>query len=110
MSAALAVEPGNAYMFVEPGALYELTSRRAEADKDYAAARAALPEATALNALCWGKATLGIRLQAALAECDTAIAKQPDNSAIMDSRAFVLLKLGRIDEAIEAYDRVIAQS
>lgn len=110
LSSALALQPRDVYLLVQRGASYELAGRRTEASKDYAAARAVQPDATALNALCWIKATLGVQLQTALAECDEAIAKRPDSSAIMDSRAFVLLKLGRIDEAIEAYDRVIAKS
>jgi tetratricopeptide (TPR) repeat protein len=49
-------------------------------------------------------------LDSALRDCDAARAKAPDNAAIMDSRGFVLLRLGRYDEAITAYDAALAKS
>jgi tetratricopeptide (TPR) repeat protein len=75
----------------------------AAADFDWLRAR---PPATASdwNTLCWDEATLGVSLDLALADCDKAVAGAPQNPAHIDSRAFVLLRLGRLAEAIAAYD------
>lgn len=75
----------------------------ASAEKDFAAARAKAKDATALNNLCWAKATAGIGLQSALADCDAALAKVPKSPAYLDSRALVYLRLGRLDEAVADY-------
>jgi tetratricopeptide (TPR) repeat protein len=63
----------------------------------------------ALNNLCWLQAGLGVFLDAALADCDAALAAAPGQPAFMDSRAFVLLRMGRVDEAIALYDAVLAK-
>ena len=57
--------------------------------------------------MCWEKATAGVALESALADCDAALAKSPDVAAYLDSRAFVMLRLGRLDEAIAGYTRAI---
>ncbi len=41
--------------------------------------------------------------------CDAAVAQMPWAMAILDSRAFVLLKLGRLPEAIATYDQVLSK-
>ncbi len=63
-----------------------------------------------LNYMCWEKATAGVALESALADCDAALAKSPDVAAYLDSRAFVMLRLGRLDEAIAEYTRVIVKA
>lgn len=80
------------------------------AAKDFAAARAEATEAVHFNNLCWAKATADVALESALEECNTALAKQPDAPGYLDSRALVLLRLGRIDDAIADYDRALAKS
>jgi tetratricopeptide (TPR) repeat protein len=62
-----------------------------------------------LNNLCWGQAILNVSLDRALADCDEAIAaasaaSRLSRAAFLDSRAFVLLRLGRLDESIAAYN------
>jgi tetratricopeptide (TPR) repeat protein len=79
----------------------------AVADKDFADARALAKTADMLNNLCWEKATAGVALDRALAECDAGLALTPDASEIVDSRGFTLLRLGRLDESITAYDRAL---
>ena len=64
--------------------------------------------ATALNNLCWAAAVAGVGLEATLADCDAGLAKQPDAGFIHDSRGLVLLRLGRIDDAVATYDRALA--
>lgn len=56
--------------------------------------------ATLLNERCWTRATANFELEQALADCEQAVARSPDNAAILDSRAFVKLRLGQIDGAI----------
>ena len=41
-------------------------------------------------------------------ECEAALAKEPTAAPILDSRAFVLLRLGRYDDAVQAYDKALA--
>lgn len=108
LSTAIRLEPNDVILLADRAVAKQLSGRKADADKDFAAARAAATDVADYNALCWTRATAGIDLRAALEDCDTAVAKAPDNSDPIDSRAFVLLRLGRIDEAITGYDRALA--
>lgn len=60
-----------------------------------------------LNDRCWTRALWGRELEAALADCDLALKKGGRNSSFMDSRGFVLLRMGRFAEAIRQYDAAI---
>lgn len=53
-----------------------------------------------LNSSCWTRATANIELERALADCEEAVRREPASPAILDSRAFVKLRLGQIDGAI----------
>ena len=53
-----------------------------------------------LNARCWARAEWGQDLPAALADCDASLKLAPNNAAVLDSRALVELRLGRIEAAI----------
>jgi tetratricopeptide (TPR) repeat protein len=107
-SAALAVEP-DPTLLVLRGTLYARSGDMARADKDFAAARAQMARAPDLNNACWTKATAGVALASALEDCDKALEKAPDCLKCRDSRAFVLLRLGRLDDAIADYDRTLAK-
>jgi tetratricopeptide (TPR) repeat protein len=48
-------------------------------------------------------------LDTALADCDAAIAKKPDDTDYLESRALVLLRLGRFGDAVKAYDTALAR-
>ena len=109
-SAALEKEPENSGLLDGRGIAYAKAGDQSQADKDFAAARLKATNEAMLNNLCWSKATNDVALERALSECDAALEKAPGSPAIIDSRAFVLLRLGRIDEAIAAYDQVIAKS
>ena len=61
-----------------------------------------------LNDRCWIRAEEGERLQDALADCDAALKTLPTDAGFLDSRAFVLLRLGRFSEAVAAYDQALA--
>lgn len=60
-----------------------------------------------LNNLCWTQATSGFGLEQALADCDAALAALPGEAALIDSRALVLLLLGRLEEARAAYEQAL---
>lgn len=111
-NAAVAADPQGADLLVGRGIAYMQAGNTALAQKDFAAARAlpaSGPEAAnRLNSMCWAKATAGVALESALADCDAALSKAPGIAGFLDSRGLVLLRLGRIDEAIEAYNRALA--
>jgi tetratricopeptide (TPR) repeat protein len=79
------------------------------ADLDWLRAHA---EATggAWNAICADEGRWGLALGAALADCDKGVSLAPRNAANLDSRALVLLRLGRLDEAIAGYDLALTLS
>ena len=77
-------------------------------------------QATGLNSLCWLRATSNRDLNEALDDCSRALDLKPheaeaelgsligrniasDDSHILDSRAFVYLRLGRTDDAVRDY-------
>jgi len=107
-SAALAVEPKDGTLLGSRGLAYARAGRTALANEDFAEARVKVTEPLLLNNMCWEKAKAGVALEAALADCDAALRKEPDAPAFLDSRGLVLLRMGRIDEAIATYDRALA--
>jgi tetratricopeptide (TPR) repeat protein len=62
-------------------------------------------EAILWDARCHFRAVVG-DLQAALADCNESLRLQP-SIVVFGTRGFVLLKLGRFDEAIAAYERAL---
>ena len=62
----------------------------------------------ALSARCWTRAAWGKELDAALADCDAAL-KGDRVSAVMGNRGLVLLRMGRLDDAIVQYTAAIGQ-
>ena len=110
LSKALEGAPNDLSLLLGRGLAYAKTGDKAHADADFAVARGHATRATELNNLCWSKATEGLALESALADCDAALAKAPGSPAYLDSRAFVLLRLGRLDEAIAEYTRAIVEA
>jgi tetratricopeptide (TPR) repeat protein len=109
-SAAIAKDPDAVSWLAGRGVTFAKKGDLPAANKDFDLARSKAREAGDLNNLCWEKATAGVALDSALRDCDAALAKEPGNAAILDSRGFVLLRLGRYDEAIAAYDAALAKS
>lgn len=62
----------------------------------------------ARNALAYHWAELNIHLERALAYADGAIASQPDIASFHDTRALVLYRLGRLDDALAAADHAVS--
>jgi tetratricopeptide (TPR) repeat protein len=56
-----------------------------------------------LNDRCWARAMLGTDLGLALKDCDDAVRLAPHSSSILDSRAFVRLRRGDLDDAMKDY-------
>jgi len=106
----IAAEPRNGNLLSQRGIAYVKIGNKTLADKDLDAARALAGTARDFNALCWQQATAGVELDRALAECDAALTLSPAENYIQDSRAFVLLRLGRIDEALDQYNKVLAKA
>lgn len=61
-----------------------------------------------MNNVCWAAAVLGFDPEQALADCDAALTALGESAAIIDSRAMVLLHLGRYEEARAAYEIALA--
>jgi len=63
-----------------------------------------------LNERCWARATGKVELAQAKADCDAALAlaSPTDAAPYLDSLGLVYLQLGRNAEALETYDRVLA--
>lgn len=108
LDTAIALEPDHPVLLIERAGLRfergDLEGGRA----DLAVARPIARESAGLlNNLCWTQAVAGVELQQALADCDAALRLRPEEAGFMDSRALVLLHLGRPAEAIEVYDRAL---
>ncbi len=81
-----------------------------EGQKLFESLDASAHTAVDLNNLCWLKATTDISLDSALAECRGALKLAPSLGGYEDSLGMVLLKLGRLDEALDAYNAAVAQN
>ena len=88
--------------------LYKL-GRTPEAEKLAANERKKARTATDFNNACWAKATAGVMLQSALEDCREALRLEPSKATYLDSLGMVLLKLGKLDEALSAFDQAIAR-
>lgn len=63
--------------------------------------------AEGLNALCWVQATTKTDLSQALDDCNAALKIEPAAAAIIDSKAMVLLQLGRNAEAAALFSKAL---
>jgi len=106
----LKAEPANVTALLQRGIAYGKTGQNTLAAKDFAAARAHAKIAQAFNTMCWEKATHDVALPSALADCETALVMAPGDASYLDSRGFVLLRLGRLDDAVAAYDAALIKA
>ncbi len=104
----LKLEPDNFAAAVSRAVLIHRMGRTDEASKVFASLRARAKTPTEFNNMCWEKATAGILLDSALVDCNEALKVKPDAAAYLDSLGMTLLRLGRYDDAIKAYDKAIA--
>ncbi|WP_206241010.1 DUF3857 domain-containing protein [Novosphingobium terrae] len=110
LSALVTRYPARYDLLLRRGIAYAKAGDGPAADKDFAEAHAHTQGAQPLNNLCWTKAIAGVGLNRALAECNAALVLSPGALDIQDSRALVLLRLGRVDEALEAYNMILAKA
>jgi tetratricopeptide (TPR) repeat protein len=85
------------------------SGRRAEGEKLFDSLRSATKDATDLNNMCYTQATADILLDSALQDCRDALKISPESGAYLDSLGMVLLRLGKLDEALAAYNAAIAK-
>ncbi len=104
----LAAHPEAATLQLVQGAAWAKADHADKAGADFAAVRRqGADNPGLLNNLCWTEAAFKPFLAAALADCETALKASPSLAEIIDSHAFVLLRLGRLDEALAEYDRAL---
>ncbi len=107
LDSALAQEPDDVTLRSWRGQIRALAGQTGLAREDFAFVRArGEGEPTNLNNVCWAQAISGFDLDAALADCDAAIAAAPV-AGFIDSRAMVLLQMERYAEARAAYDQAL---
>jgi tetratricopeptide (TPR) repeat protein len=80
----------------------QLLGRTDAANREFDALAAKDLDANDLNNLCWTKALANVALDRALAECDRSLAKD-DSFAAHDSKAMVLYRQSRFDDAIKEF-------
>jgi tetratricopeptide (TPR) repeat protein len=102
-------EPSNVGARLDRAQILVRAGRLKEAAAEFAWARAkSAGDANALNSLCWTQATVNVALKDALADCDASLKLAPTMVQTLDSRAFVLLRLGRYRESVAAYTLALA--
>ncbi|MGB7442779.1 MAG: tetratricopeptide repeat protein, partial [Coleofasciculaceae cyanobacterium] len=112
---AQALELYDAYLAIKPGAEFAMLARADvmlrdgrldDAIKAFRAALAAYPKsANTLNALGYTLADRTRKLREAEKLIDRALALEPDNAAIIDSKGWVLFQRGKLKEAREYLER-----
>jgi tetratricopeptide (TPR) repeat protein len=106
---AIALNPTFAEVYSNRGLSYRAIGDASHADQDYQKAIALLPKDTSgLNARAWMRALWGRDLNTALAECNTALQKTPNDGTLRGVCGFVRYRIGDTAGAIEAYDAAIA--
>jgi tetratricopeptide (TPR) repeat protein len=104
---ALEAAPDALQLLSLRGQLRASAGDAAGARSDFAAMRALDPgDPVLLNNVCWAQALEGFDLDQALADCDAALSA--GEAAFIDSRAMVLLHMGRYPEALADYDKALA--
>jgi tetratricopeptide (TPR) repeat protein len=110
LSVAVEAEPEDFGWLNTRGIALVRAGRPGEAEADFAKARSLALDAMALNNICYPKAVANVALERALEECEESLKLRPDFAPTLDSRGAVLLRLGRLDEAIRDFDRVLEQA
>jgi tetratricopeptide (TPR) repeat protein len=103
-------DPKNSWDGLQRAIVLAKVGRTSEAQKLFQAARSGAKTGPELNSLCWRKSTAGVMLDSALQDCRDALKLSPGAGQILDSLGMVLLKLGRLDEALDAYNQAVAKN
>ena len=103
---AIAIDPKHLYAYIGRSESYGQKKDYGQAIADLNKAIELDPKnAGAFNGRCWYNAVMG-QHEAALADCNRSLALQPSD-ATLDSRGFVYLKLGQLDNAIADYNAAL---
>ena len=86
------------------------SGQTASARAAFAALESKAKTASDFNALCWTKATSDVLLDTAIEDCQQALKLSPGTGGYVDSLGMALLKLGRLDEALQAYNDAVAKN
>ena len=106
---ALAERPSDVYLQVGEMILLHRLGRDADAEKTLIALEVGHPDSSSLNEVCYQMAVENIMLDRALADCDASLRLRADSADTLDSRGFVLARLGRNVDALNAYDLALAK-
>ena len=59
------------------------------------------------NGSCWARAVANIELDVALTHCNEAVRLAPDEAFVLDSRAFLHLRMRKSEDALRDYDAAL---
>jgi tetratricopeptide (TPR) repeat protein len=105
---AIRLDPKNAVAYNNRGNAWGAKDDLDRAVADYDQAIGINPKFVApYKNRCLARAIAGRNLPQALSDCDQALGLRPKDARTMDSRGFVYLRLGRLDDAIVEYDAVL---
>jgi tetratricopeptide (TPR) repeat protein len=105
---AIKLNPKSVYALNNRGATFQRKGDYARASSDYGEVTRLQPNnADAWAARCWVRAAGGREVQQALADCNAALKIKSDAPDVLDTRGFVNLRLGKMDDAIKDYDAAI---
>ncbi|MHB8529741.1 MAG: tetratricopeptide repeat protein, partial [Caulobacteraceae bacterium] len=100
--------PKSFALHLDKAVLLHRLGREAEAARTLDAMEGAAPDPAELNQICYLLAVEDMALDRALADCEASLKLRPGDAATLDSRAFVLMRLGRNAEALTAYNAALA--
>jgi tetratricopeptide (TPR) repeat protein len=105
---AIQLNPKSVYAYNNRGASFQRKGDFARASADYGEVTRLQPNnADAWAARCWVRAAGGREVQQALADCNQALKIKADAPDVLDTRGFVNLRLGKVDDAIKDYDAAL---
>ena len=105
---AIKLNPKSIYAYNNRGAGFQRRGDFARASADYGEVTKLQPNnADAWAARCWVRAAGGREVQQALGDCDQALKIKADAPDVLDTRGFVNLRLGKMDDAIRDYDAAL---
>jgi tetratricopeptide (TPR) repeat protein len=105
---AIKLNPKSIYAYNNRGAGFQRKGDFARASADYGEVTKLQPNnADAWGARCWVRAAGGREVQQALGDCDQALKIKADQPDVLDTRGFINLRLGKIDDAIKDYDAAL---
>lgn len=109
---AIRIHPGNASGFRVRSMIHYVKGEYEEGEADLRHAVQLAPDSkndfTDMNIHCWSLAMQNRELETALAECDKAVALEPNNAQVLDSRGLAYFRLNRFDDAIRDFDAAVA--